>query len=274
MKARSTQTPTSTRCMPTTRRMIPKRPICPCPGCSSRIQRITNRPWAAISFPRIATDESSTAYPIYGDGNVPFISGISTYEGDTNISLVFWGNAAAPDASQLPYGAEESWTETSGYPIFHSYFFTNSNVDAYVANVFSGGSVAPDPAAAVAAVRQESSDLSSRGELGTLASQVNFVGNLYQTVLSRTADAAGLSFWMNALANNASRSFVAQAFWESAEHRGLQVDELYGRYLNQKPDTGGRAFSVNQLGNGGSEVDIALALTTSPDYSAAHAEHG
>ena len=222
-------------------------------------------------FPRIATDESTTAYPIYGDGNVPFVSGISTYEGDTNISLVFWGNTAAPDASQLPYGAAESWTELSGYPVFHSYFFTNSNVDAYVASEFSGSSVTPDPAASVAAVTKEMAESTSADAAFTsLANQLNFTSNLYRTVLGRAADDAGLRFWTSALANNASRQLVAQAFWESPEHRGLQVDQLYATYLHQSPDAPGRAFWVNQLEHGGTGVEIALALIAAPQYSAAH----
>lgn len=97
-----------------------------------------------------------------------------------------------------------------------------------------------------------------------------FVRNLYQDVLNREDDPAGLRDWVAVLQNGASRSQVADAFWLSPEHRGLQVDGYYTRYLHRAADPGGRASWVNAFLAGASEDEIQAGFLISGEYAAAH----
>jgi uncharacterized repeat protein (TIGR01451 family) len=97
-----------------------------------------------------------------------------------------------------------------------------------------------------------------------------FVTALYQTVLNRAPDASGLASWVQFLQVIGSRLEVARGFWESAEHRGLQVDGLYAAFLHRAADTGGRAFWVAALQAGVSETDVALAILMTPEYRGTH----
>jgi hypothetical protein len=99
----------------------------------------------------------------------------------------------------------------------------------------------------------------------------SFVAGLYNDVLNRPPDAGGLSFWVQRLKTGTSNLQVATFFWESAEHRGLQVDEYYQTYLNRAADATGRAFWVNRLVTGlSNEIGVQLGLLASIEYVAAH----
>jgi hypothetical protein len=97
-----------------------------------------------------------------------------------------------------------------------------------------------------------------------------YVTSLYQDVLLRSPDTAGLDFWNGLLRGGATRAQVASAFWLSAEHRGLQVDFFYAEILHRQADPGGRAFWVNALVAGASEADVVLSFVTSGEYAASH----
>jgi hypothetical protein len=64
---------------------------------------------------------------------------------------------------------------------------------------------------------------------------------------------------------------VAEGFWDSAEHRGLQVDQFYATYLHRAADAGGRAFWVSALAGGMGEEQVAEGFLTSAEYRQAHA---
>src|SRR5437016_3127058 len=61
----------------------------------------------------------------------------------------------------------------------------------------------------------------------------SFVKALYRDVLNRTPDTQGLNFWVQRLQSGSTNLQVATFFWESAEHRGLEVDQYYQTYLNR-----------------------------------------
>src|SRR5581483_9142356 len=84
------------------------------------------------------------------------------------------------------------------------------------------------------------------------------------------SDDFGQAFWVTALEAGATRQQVAQGFWESAEHRGLQVDGFYASYLHRAADSFGRAFWVDTLLSGAGETDVTRRFLTSPEYTAAH----
>jgi hypothetical protein len=99
-----------------------------------------------------------------------------------------------------------------------------------------------------------------------------FVTALYQTVLHREPDASGLASWVQFLQGGGTRLAVAQGFWESPEHRGIQVDGFYATFLHRAADSAGRAFWLKALEAGVSETDVALAILTTPEYRGAHTD--
>lgn len=84
-----------------------------------------------------------------------------------------------------------------------------------------------------------------------------FVRRLYTTVHERTADEAGLQFWIRALQSGRySGAFIIREFIESEEFRNRNVsneeyiDILYRAVLGRNPDTTGRNYWLGKL-NGG-----------------------
>jgi hypothetical protein len=102
------------------------------------------------------------------------------------------------------------------------------------------------------------------------AAEVYFVSALYSTLLGRTAEIAGLEFWIDLLHGGATRQQIAEGVWESAEHRGLEVDQFYATYLHRAADASGRAFWVHELLGGLSESQVAEGFLTSAEYRQAH----
>jgi hypothetical protein len=103
------------------------------------------------------------------------------------------------------------------------------------------------------------------------APEQQFVAALYRTVLGRAADEAGLHSWVHFLEAGGTRLQVAQGFWSSPEHRGLQVDHFYATYLHRAADAAGRAHWVRALQGGVSEADVARGFLTSEEYRGVHA---
>lgn len=95
-----------------------------------------------------------------------------------------------------------------------------------------------------------------------------FVSALFREVLEREPDQAGLSFWSGQLLNGLPRDLVAQSFWESTEHRVLEVQQLYQTFYDRAADALGLRFWVGQLQMGMSEADVAVKLTLSPEFTA------
>ncbi|HVX15872.1 MAG TPA: DUF4214 domain-containing protein [Pirellulales bacterium] len=87
-----------------------------------------------------------------------------------------------------------------------------------------------------------------------------FVTGLYQDVLGRSASPAEVSYWDNQLAGGATRSVVAAAFVDSAEHLDTVIEGYYQDYLNQSADPGGLAYWQSNLAGGGSVVDFEQQL--------------
>jgi hypothetical protein len=97
-----------------------------------------------------------------------------------------------------------------------------------------------------------------------------FVEGLYRSLLSRNADSAGLSGWVGALRQGASRDDIAQAIWNSAEHRVRQVESYYEAYLHRQADAAGLEGWVGSLLSGASENDVALGFLSSQEYQVLH----
>ncbi len=103
--------------------------------------------------------------------------------------------------------------------------------------------------------------------LGAPSGAVSFVTALYQQLLNRNPDPAGLAGWVAAIKNGTTNQQVATAIWRSTEHRIIQVTAYYQTYLNRKPDAAGLAGLVNSLQNGTlNEQGVQLALVTSGEF--------
>src|SRR5262249_5146138 len=99
---------------------------------------------------------------------------------------------------------------------------------------------------------------------------VHYVRALYRDVLEREGEASGINNWVAELRGGVSRQQVTEGFWNSVEHRGLQVDAFYATYLHRAADDVGRANWINALLGGQSEIEVALNFVTSEEYRQAH----
>jgi hypothetical protein len=98
----------------------------------------------------------------------------------------------------------------------------------------------------------------------------SYVQNLYLDVLHRSGDTAGINFWVGRLNNNTSRFQLAQFFWTSTEHRGVEVDFYYTHFLHRNADGGGRALWIQKLQSGQGEFSVIINFLTSTEYINQH----
>jgi hypothetical protein len=100
----------------------------------------------------------------------------------------------------------------------------------------------------------------------------SFVKSLYTNLLHRNGDTAGIAFWVGQIQNNGlSNEQVATDFWQSAEHRTLEVDAYYINFLHRTPDAAGLNFWVNEMLSGAfNEQGVEVAFLSSGEYIAAH----
>jgi parallel beta-helix repeat protein len=104
----------------------------------------------------------------------------------------------------------------------------------------------------------------------TATADAIFINHLYQDLLGRAPDLAGLNGWDGLLLSGVPREQVAEAIWQSPEHRGLEVDRDYLLYLHRPADPLGRQAWVNAFLMGASENQVALGFLTSGEFMAEH----
>jgi hypothetical protein len=98
-----------------------------------------------------------------------------------------------------------------------------------------------------------------------------YVHSLYHEILGRHPEAGGWAYWSNLLATGTSNWVVANAIWNSTEHRGQQVDGLYRDLLHRAADVGGRAFWIGNLQSGAMNEETVIArFASSPEYLKLH----
>jgi hypothetical protein len=99
-----------------------------------------------------------------------------------------------------------------------------------------------------------------------------YVTGLYNDVLQRSPDSAGLSFWASQLQSGAqSRQQIASAFWLSPEHRSLQVQQYYQQYLHRSADPTGLTFWTQVFNGGQSEIQVQERIIASQEFQNANA---
>jgi RHS repeat-associated protein len=99
---------------------------------------------------------------------------------------------------------------------------------------------------------------------------VSYVTALYRTVLKREPEPAGLRFWMHLVESGTGLFQVVQGFWESREHRGLQVNDFYATYLHRAAEPAGQEAWIQALQGGMTETEMARLFVTSAEYTASH----
>lgn len=98
------------------------------------------------------------------------------------------------------------------------------------------------------------------------ASNRSFVTSLYQSVLYRAPDTAGLDAFVTQLTQGISRLAVAQGFLASAERLSFVVDGYYQQFLGRSESATERAGWVASMQAGRSEESVAVAFVSSAEY--------
>lgn len=97
-------------------------------------------------------------------------------------------------------------------------------------------------------------------------SNAGYATALFQDVLGRSIDSAGLQFAQNFLASGGSRLLLTQVLQSSPESDAHEVQQLYQRFLRRDPDAGGLAAFAADLHRGASDEQIAAAIASSDEY--------
>ena len=95
---------------------------------------------------------------------------------------------------------------------------------------------------------------------------VGYVNGLYQSILGRTGDTAGLTYWNGKLDGGAAKDTLFIGFWVSREHRTLQVQGYYRDFLHREADAVGLSFWVAKFAQGASELDVIQGFMGSMEY--------
>jgi hypothetical protein len=129
----------------------------------------------------------------------------------------------------------------------------------------------------------------SGSSLGAGANVTKYVDSLYTTLLTRSADTSGETFWVDKINNGASLNSVVEGFLNSTEYEQLVtngtapfpldsltsgdttaattfVDSLYTGILQRSADTAGETFWVGRIGAGESPNTLITAFLTSTEY--------
>ena len=96
---------------------------------------------------------------------------------------------------------------------------------------------------------------------------VAFICALYQDVLGRPADAAGLATYEAQLSTGTSRSIVAEELLTSTEYRQDLIASYYQQYLGRPADAGGMATFLTLFSQGASAESIQAAIIGSAEFA-------
>jgi hypothetical protein len=93
-----------------------------------------------------------------------------------------------------------------------------------------------------------------------------WVDALFQSLLGRQPDLAGLSYWFQVLNQGTSRDAVAHEFAASSEREGDIVSKDYQQYLHRTAGDDEVAYWVQALGQGLTHEDVQGAILGSAEY--------
>lgn len=157
-------------------------------------------------------------------------------------------------------GFSATLTRTSRHPILHRVVRIEAleGRSLLSASPISGDVAASSPATEVAPLIASVVPSAAPGE--------GFVIALYRDVLDRAPDTNGLNFFTNMLTNSATPSDIVSLIWESAEHRGIQIDSYYTTFLERPADSFGRQTWIKRMLDGMTEETVIGSFLTSPEF--------
>jgi hypothetical protein len=100
----------------------------------------------------------------------------------------------------------------------------------------------------------------------TPPSNTQFLGKVYQDLLGRALDSAGLSWWTGRFNSGATRQQIVSEIENSAEYHKVEVSKLYEQLLHRPADEAGLSFHVGVLENGGTLEEVAALIAGSQEY--------
>jgi glucose/arabinose dehydrogenase len=95
-----------------------------------------------------------------------------------------------------------------------------------------------------------------------------FLQAVYEDVMGREIEEAGVRFWGQMLAGGASSTQVALSILRSTEAERRLVQRLYQQFLHRSPDPAGRDANVNALQAGVSWEQLLAGIAASDEYFA------
>ena len=101
-----------------------------------------------------------------------------------------------------------------------------------------------------------------------------WVNSVYQDLLGRPADPAGLTQWSSMLARGTSRRDVAAVILGTAECRSTFVQGLYKSLLGRPADPAGLNAFTSLLAQGGTYRQVNSMILSSPEYFKAKSRGG
>lgn len=104
-----------------------------------------------------------------------------------------------------------------------------------------------------------------KGRYGGTAGQ-QWIRGIYNDLLGRPAEQAGVDFWMGQLAAGVSPAQVALGFTASDERLRNRVTDTYRTLLDREPDAPGLAYWIAIFKNGGTTEDINSGFVGSIEY--------
>lgn len=93
-----------------------------------------------------------------------------------------------------------------------------------------------------------------------------WIGAMYQDLLGRSADLAGLQHWLTALDSGVNRYEVALGIATSAEHEAMVVANDYFTYLGRAASPADIDYWVGQFEQGTQNEDVVAGFLASPEY--------
>jgi subtilisin family serine protease len=219
------------------------------------------------------------AYP----ADFPLDNVVSVAATDRNDHLASFSNYGAATVDLAAPGVDIlSTTPSSGYTVYSGTSMAAPQVTGVLAlvrdlhpdwtyrQVIDAVLDSADPVPGLKGKTVTGGRLDAAAAVNWLSPDAAFVQQVYRDVLGRPAETATLNAWAHLLATGLPRAQLVQAVWNSAEHRGRQVDRYYLTYLHRPADPPGRASWVQALLNGVSEDDVIRSFLTSPEYLASH----
>ena len=99
-----------------------------------------------------------------------------------------------------------------------------------------------------------------------LSYHASLVDKLYQQVLHRSAEDAGLVSWTSMLDQGAPLDVVAKGIFTSPERLDPLVTQFYENYLGRAPDSGGLSAWVSDWQQKGDSDDVVVNILASQEF--------